>query len=281
MKTIEEITDILIEDKNLLFYKIMNYPIPREKELFSLKKREVSRKPEANNLFSWTQKNQTLKEYIKIINRYWRLYRSIPFIKHIYLCNSITFNATNEDSDIDIFIITKEKALRRARFFSWIFFSVLFLKRWKINKKKKFCLSFYTTIDNTNLYNISLPKSDIYLVYRIAHLVPLYQEEKYNIYSDNSWIYSYLPNLPQNHNINIWTKKINWKSSTKKLLEKIFWWYFWKFFEHLIKTIRLPIIIHKKNKLWKKWRWIIINNKMLKFHQDIRKKIYASFKTQK
>ncbi len=70
MKTIEESTDILIEDKNLLFYKIMNYPIPREKELFSLKKKEVSRKPEANNLFSWTQKNQTLKEYIKIINKY-------------------------------------------------------------------------------------------------------------------------------------------------------------------------------------------------------------------
>lgn len=280
MKIKEEIKDILIEDKDLLFYKIMNYPIPKEKDIFSLKKKEIIHKDQENN-FSWTQKNQILKEYVECINKYWRLYRSIPFIKHIYVCNSITFNALNKNSDIDIFIVTKENALRRARFFSWIFFFVLFIKRNKKNKKKKFCLSFYTTIDNTNLYNISLPKSDIYLVYRIAHLVPLYQEEKYNIYYDNTWIYSYLPNLPKNHNINIWIKKVSWRSSIKTFLERCFGWYLWRIFEYIIKTIRLPIIIYKKNKLGNKWRWIIINNKMLKFHQDIRKKIYASFKTQK
>ena len=69
MKIKEEIKDILIEDKDLLFYKIMNYPIPKEKDIFSLKKKEIIHKDQENN-FSWTQKNQILKEYVECINKY-------------------------------------------------------------------------------------------------------------------------------------------------------------------------------------------------------------------
>lgn len=278
MEIKKNIREILVDDDNFLFYKIMNYPIPVEKDFFSLENKEIT---EHKNNFSWTQRSPILKNYINFINKFWWLYRSLPFINNIYLCNSISFNAINENSDIDIFVVTKKDCLRRARFFSRIFFTMFFIKRSKNNKKRKFCLSFYTTIDNTNLYNISLPKSDIYLAYRLAHLVPLYQEEKYNIYSENNRLLSYLPNFPQNHIINIWTKRFTWKSSTKIFIEKFFWWYFWKLFEYLIKSIWLPIVIHKKNNLKEKWRWIIINDKMLKFHQDIRKKIYIIFKSHK
>ncbi len=283
MNTKENIKEILVDNNNLLFYKIMNYPIPIEKDFFLLEKKititnELNR-PEKT--FSWTQKSQILKDYLNYINKFWWLYKSLPFVEHIYLCNSISFNAINKDSDIDIFIITKEKALRRARFFSRIFFSILFIKRSKQNKRKKFCLSFYTTRNNTNLYNISLPKSDIYLAYWLAHLVPLYQEIKYNIYNDNDRISSYLPNFPKTYSINIGIKIFKWKTKIKRILETAFWWYIWKIFENIIKSIRLPIVIYKKNNLKEKWRWIIINDNMLKFHQDIRKKIYIIFKSYK
>lgn len=267
--------------KNLLFYEIMKYPVPTDSHFFSFE--EKTETPVENNtidrLISRKDQNNRLSEYSDFINKFWWLYRSLPFISNIYICNSISFNRITEESDIDIFIITKEKCLRRARFFSWIFFKVLFLKRWQKNKKKKFCLSFYTTQDNTNLYNILLPKTDIYLIYRLAHLVPIYQEEKYNIYTDNKRLISYLPSFPQKHIINIWTKLYRWNNKFKKTFEFIFWWVFWKIFEYLIKSIRLPIVIYKKNKLKEKWRGIIINDKMLKYHEDKRKKIHTIFKS--
>lgn len=257
----------------------MNYPIPTDSYFFSFEKETtIPLETNINKNISRTQTKDTkLNEYSSFINKFWLLYRSLPFIKHIYICNSISFNYIREESDIDIFIITKKKCLRRARFFSRIFFKILFLKRSKKNKKKKFCLSFYTTQDNTNLYNILLPKTDIYLIYRLAHLVPIYQEERYNIYDDNKRLKSYLPNFPQKHIIKIGTQIFKWNSNLKKTIEFVFGWILWILLEYVIKSIRLPIVIHKKNKLKEKWRWIIINDNMLKYHEDKRKKIHTIF----
>ncbi|HBB03723.1 TPA: hypothetical protein DCZ39_02335 [Patescibacteria group bacterium] len=145
-----------------------------------------------------------MDDFLRYINRFSRLYRSVPFIQSIYLCNSITFNALKEDSDIDVFIVTKKGSLRRARFWSAVVFFLFGLKRGVIRgKKKKFCLSFYVTHTHQNLYNIMLPQNDIYFIYWLAHLVPLYQETPENIYKHNKWLESALPNFPGRHCINI------------------------------------------------------------------------------
>jgi len=266
-------------DKNLLFYKIMNYPVPRNQNIFVLWKK-IDTDKKQNNQFSRDQKNKYLENFIKIINQHWKLYKSLPFIKEIFLCNSISFNATKRDSDIDLFIITKKWAMRRARFFSSLFFKIHWLKRSLKNKRQKFCLSFYVTENNTNLYPIMIDKTDIYLTYRLAHLVPLYQESSnyHSIYQNNKRFWSLMPNHPQEYYINIWNKLFTWKTKTKKRIEFRFWWLFWKFVELIIKTIRIPILIRKTKKLWSKWKHIIISDKMLKFHDDIRKKISTLYK---
>ena len=41
------------------------------------------------------------------IKRLESTFQSIPFIEQIFLCNSISFNALDKNSDIDLFIITK------------------------------------------------------------------------------------------------------------------------------------------------------------------------------
>jgi len=261
-------------EKNLLFYKIMNYPVPKEKKLFLLEKKsdtKINQKKE----FSRTEKNQYLDKFIKKINKYWKLYKSLPFVKEMFLCNSISFNALKRDSDIDLFIIVKKGSMRRARLFSAIFFKIHWLKRWLKNKRQKFCLSFYITEDNKNLYPIMIDKTDIYLTYRLAHLVPLYQESSHhhNIYENNKRFKTLMPNHPQDYCINTGTKSFKWKTKIKKTIEFLFWWLFWKFIELIIKNIRIPILVKKTKKLWKKWEGIIISDKMLKFHNDIREKV--------
>ena len=269
-----------MKDQKLLFYEIMNYPVPENSKFFEYWAKKNNENYEINKGFSRDKKNEYIEEFITKINKFWNLYKSLPFISEIFLCNSITFNSLKEDSDIDIFIITKKNKLRRARFFSELYFAFLWQKRFKNNKKQKFCLSFYTREDNTNLYPIMLKnKSDIYLWYRLAHLVPMYQEKENDnwIYKANPRFSAMFPNHPQKYCINIWTNLFTWKSIIKKIIEFLFWWLFWKLIEKLIKYIRKPILRYKTKKLWDKWKWIIVNDKMLKFYDDKRYQIASIF----
>lgn len=267
-------------NQKLLFYEIMNYPVPENSWFFEYWAKKDEIKYTLNKNFSRNKKNKYIDTFTTKINKFWKLYISLPFISEIFLCNSITFNSLKEDSDIDIFIVTKKDKLRRARFFSELYFTILWQKRFKNNKKQKFCLSFYTREDNTNLYPIMLKnKSDIYLWYRLAHLVPLYQERENSnwIYKANPRFEAMFPNHPQKYCINIWTKLFTWKSKFKTIIEFLFWWLFWKLIEKLIKYTRKPILRYKTKKLWDKWKWIIINDKMLKFYDDKRYQIASIF----
>ncbi len=272
-----------MKKSELLFYEIMNYPIPKNWEYFSTEKKEHINLVNENN-FSWEIKNSLLEEYLNHIKKHQKLFQSLPWIKTIYLCNSITFNALHHWSDIDLFIVTKKWSLRRARLFSVIFFFFSWLKRTLTKTDKRFCLSFYITEDTENLYPISLSNTDIYLAYWLAHLVPLYQEkeEKSTIYEKNQRLYSLLPNLPKkDHPIYLWIEKIKGNTKTKILIEKYFSWVIWHFVEYMIKTLRIPILIYKTKKLKEIGKDIIFNNTMLKFYKDKRKKISLLYRARK
>lgn len=263
----------------LLFYKIMKYPIPTNWEYFSTEKKQSL--PKINQTeFSRDKEDSLLEEYRKYIQKHEKIFKSLPRIKEIYLCNSLTFNKLNKESDIDLCIITKEKSLRRARLSSVLVFFLLWLKRNKKNKAKKYCLSFYIDERYTNLYNITLPETDIYLAYWLAHLVPLYQEEKKTtILQKNQRIFSILPNLTKNHGINIGLPLYTGKNKNKVIIEKYIWWRIGKIVEYLIKIIWVPILIYKTKKLKEIGKDIIINDTMLKFYKDERQKISLLYRT--
>ena len=281
------LTNTLDDQQHLVFYKIMNYDVPHHSSYFLFEKKWWKKQedilrgqefPPDEQKYSWDQKNPYMDDFLKYINKFNRLYRSVPFIKSIYLCNSISFNALQADSDIDIFIVAKKWALWRARLRSTILFFLFGLKRGVIRgKKKKFCMSFYVTDTHQNLYNIMLPQNDIYFIYRLAHLVPLYQETPENIYKSNTWLESALPNFPGRHCINIWLTSGSGKSTFKKITEFFFGGIIGKGIEYIIKLIRLPIVIYKTRQLKEKGWGIIVNDNMLKFHMDIRKKIHLLY----
>ena len=101
----------------LRFYEIMNYPVPKNNELFfqysdieptnANKLLKDTHEEEINNSFSRNKKSEYMDEYLKEINRLKSTFQSIPFVEQIFLCNSISFNALDENSDIDLFIIAK------------------------------------------------------------------------------------------------------------------------------------------------------------------------------
>lgn len=112
----KELGTTLQEEQHLTFYKIMKYPVPKQAKYFlfdeNTKKQQTPLMRLAHlhktDSFSRTASNPYLAEYIAYIEKWQRVYRSIPWVQSIYLCNSITFNALQEDSDIDLFIVAKK-----------------------------------------------------------------------------------------------------------------------------------------------------------------------------
>ena len=95
----------------------MNYPVPKNAELYfqysdtettnTNKLLKETNKDGIRDSFSRDQKSEYMNEYLKEIKRLKPTFQSIPFVEQIFLCNSISFNALDKNSDIDIFIITK------------------------------------------------------------------------------------------------------------------------------------------------------------------------------
>ena len=95
----------------------MEYPVPKNAELFfqysdteptnanKILKNTLEENP--NNTFSRDEKSEYMDEYLKEIKRLKSTFQSIPFVEQIFLCNSISFNALDKNSDIDIFIIAE------------------------------------------------------------------------------------------------------------------------------------------------------------------------------
>ena len=274
----------------LRFYEIMEYPVPKNAELFfqysdtentnANKLLKDTFEENSDDTFSRDQKSEYMDEYLNEIKRLKSTFQSIPFVEQIYLCNSISFNALDKNSDIDLFIIAEPWRIRTVKFRSMILFMLKWAKRFWKKSRKKICLSFFITSDQQNLYPISLPSLDIYLAYRIAHLVLIYQPEKEvnnSFFENNKRVKWILPNYQEKQVISLWINPSYWNSKFKDIMETLWNWFLWNIFERIVKHIQKTIIRLKRiwNPIWNKD--VIVSDSMLKFHQDIREKVSLKY----
>lgn len=274
-----------------LFYQIMKYPEPTKEVKLFLKwwsdtvseviEDKFQHTPEQCDLFSWDEPaDDRMKEYIAQVQKHAWVWRSLPFVSHIYLANSITFNALHEDSDIDLFIITLPGRLRIARLMSRL--TLFFLGLWRSGTKiqKRYCLSFYVEKKHENLYDLLLQPLDIYFIFWLAHLVPLYTTSMKDvdlIWKSNKWLKSYLPKHPGKQLIRLGNDLIVWSTWRKEIVERVLKRRMGNLLNSLIGYLWTPWLRIKKGKLGKKGWGIVINNHMLKFHGDKRKDIILRY----
>ena len=270
---------------NLRFYEIMGYPIPFDAELYfqyssTQKSKKNLNKNSASRHFSRDKKSEYLDEYLQEIKRLKLTFQSIPFVQQIFLCNSISFNALDDNSDIDLFIVAETGRIRTVKFRSMVLFTLKWAKRFWKKTRKKICLSFFITSDSQNLYPISLQSLDIYLAYRIAHLVLIYQPNKEinnSFFESNKWVKWILPNYQEKQTISLWIEPFSWNTKFKNIMETLWNWFLWNIFEWIIKLTQKSVIRLKRirNPVWNKD--LIVSDSMLKFHQDIREKVSLKY----
>ena len=258
-----------------IFYQIMWYP-------------EVTTTQLARRGYTWSRDSHTLPDFVRdtpdpllsqycdFVHTYAWIWRSIPYIEDVYITNSITFNHLHNSSDIDVLIVVTPGKMRYARLFSWMICTVLRIKNfWR--KGKSFCLSFYIDSDTQNLYPVSLKPLDPYLVYRIAHAVPIYRRNTLapSLHTSNNRVRTYIPGytwqmIDLGIDVSRWQNAFKTRCERRNIVNMCI--------NQIIKIIRLPIVLYKKKRLWAKAWWMIIDDTMLKFHIDQRKSYAIKFK---
>lgn len=202
----------------------------------------------------------------------------VPFIKLVAVCNNLAdFNAKKE-SDIDLFIVVQKGRLWLVRLALVLLIAIMGLRPPKEKAQDKLCLSFYTASDNLDLSSIKIAADDIYLVYWLATLFPVYQRDEYHerLMESNAWLKKYLPEY-ENKKISYRyrvedTKFSRFVFQTKEKFSrgKIGDW-----LEKAAKGLQLKKMAqNKKDLAVNKKNWVVMDDSMLKFHENDRRLEY-------
>ena len=262
-----EIEDCLKNSRNL------NKVITAERGFYFLKNREAIIK---TRLERYNLTNQKYKIAIKAV----RIFKYLPFIKLVAVCNSLGMNNANEESDVDLFIITEANRIWLSRLFLIAVIFILGLRPPKDKAKDKICLSYYITAEHLDLSDTRILADDIYLIFWLATLTKLYERDDYlaKFYQANLWLKKYLPNfqvVEPGYRRRLEDKFFNLR--VYKLGEFICQGENGDYFDYLAKKLQLKYMSQKKKDLAVSQKnWVIINDTILKFHINDRRQYFLN-----
>lgn len=230
---------------------------------------------EQNYLRRKQNNNFAERKFSKAI-RVIKIFRFIPFIRMVAVCNTLAYSNAREESDIDLFIISKKGKIWLARFFSILIIKLLKIRPQKDNKQDTICLSFFVDETGLDIKNVMMSDKDIYFPYWVQQLMPIYDPDGlYEKFMEaNSWYKDYLPNAYSNK----FSKQVRASKSSKV---------FGKFFGNLIspkilgswlddiyRSFQIRIIDRNLKSMVNVDTRVIINEQMLKFHADDRREMF-------
>lgn len=217
-------------------------------------------------------------KYIKAI-RIVKILKFVPFVKMIAVCNNLAFNNAREESDIDLFIIAKSGRLFFTRFVVTLVTHLFKMRRHHQYIKDRICLSFYITDRFLNLESLLLKPSDPHFAVWFSQFVPLYDQGIFQrLMVENKWLKNYLPNV-----LIYYTTQRRavpdtiFSHSVKRFGEYILHGFLGDNLEKMARAVQLNKIRQNKlSKLWKGGTDVVVNDNILKFHEEDRRQIYKT-----
>jgi len=215
--------------KTLLYSEIFNYPLKKEEIYnFLISSHKISeeeiyktlkflKKPlkEKNNYFYISsdiarvserqnkeeKSNKKIKKAKKIIKKI----SIIPTIKFIGISGALSMKNSEENDDIDIFIISEKDFAWTTRFLVAIFLNLLgsYRTRNSINFADKICLNMI--LDENSMY-FKNKKQNLYVAHEIMQMLPVFNKNETfeKFIGINNWTNNFLPNakVKKNYYIN-------------------------------------------------------------------------------
>lgn len=205
-----------------------------------------------------------------------KVFRYFPGVKMIAICNSLSWSNSLNNSDIDLFIITEKGKIWSARFFCVLFTQFLKSRPTPGRSRDTICLSFFISEEKLNLKEAALPAppyGDIYFIYWIVGLVPLYNDGVFKKFvKENSWIKKYLPRsfaYDTNPRRVVKTASRFLKKIINILLANKFCGRFYKKYQLKVMPKRLRQLAAVDDTR------VIINDRILKFHDKDRRREFC------
>ena len=222
-----------------------------------------------------------VKQKMKKARRAAWLMQQVPNVSAIFVCNTVASSIPTPESDIDVFIVVKEKKLWLTRLCITVLLSIFGLRRTKTRIADRICLSFYITDEHLDLYTIMRKPHDIYLAYWMDQLVSLYDPTglAQKLYEQNSWVQQYLPHTTceeKKHRL-IQVSSTPFFLFLVKKLEQLLNTPFGRWCEKKAQQLQQKKM--KKNNtsvaLFPDTR-VVVNEYMLKFHENDRREFFAT-----
>lgn len=211
----------------------------------------------------------------EIAKRIIKLFSLIPFVKAIFVCNSLAYNNSCQQGDIDLFIIVKNNRLWLTRFIVLGVLKIFNLRPLKNNKQNKIDPTFFLNEKDLSLEEISL-NNDIYLTYWLAQLTPIYDPENFliKLRQANTQLLDKLPNgLPASPHHRRLVQK-NWLTCSGQIIFGLLANY--DLFEILARRFQLKIMPELLKKQLNNNKGVIANSKMIKMHSNDRRQEYSN-----
>jgi len=211
------------------------------------------------------------KQMWQRINKYMKLLKFIPFLRMVAICNNLAFSSLNENSDIDLFIVTKKGRLFFVRTLITGIFHLLGVRRHGDKVAGRFCLSFFVDDGFLDLSSVAID-DDVYLQVWIKTLIPVINDGVYDEFMQkNLWI---------NHGFEQSTllKKsivLNERNYFRNFLDWMFNGLLGDLVERFLMTWQLKRARQKASLLPDSSN-LIINEHVLKFHNFDRRREYRN-----
>lgn len=217
----------------LAYFDIFNYPLSSteiysflkheyEQDKFSLELASLTDQQEIyqfNELYSLKndvtltfrryEGNRKAEALIKVGRKVSDFLIRFPYVRGIAISGSLSKNYADENSDIDLFVITAKNRVWIARTLMHAFKKLTFL----VNKQDYFCMNYY--IDEEQLEII---EKTTYTAIEVVTLITLQGEGVFKQFSEaNAWTLDHLPNKP----MDLSSVKPLRDSFLKRLMEKM------------------------------------------------------------
>ncbi len=126
-----------------------------------------------------------------------KLIRSVPFLRAIFVCNSVGAGMARPDSDIDWFIVAEKNRVWLVRLFTNLILRLFGLRTYGAHQANRVCLSFYVDAGHLDLAPWRIADDDIHFAYWLNQMIPLYDPKNYyeKLLTANKWVEHYLPRI--------------------------------------------------------------------------------------
>ena len=138
-------------------------------------------------------KDKLARDLWRQVGRWRWLFAQIPFLRQVYVTNTLAYDNANPNSDIDLLLVGQPGRLWLMRAILLTILSWLNLRVRSMNRFNKFSLEFFVSERVMNVKRVALTK-DYYLTYWLADLVPIWPDGEHRQFRQaNQWWREELP----------------------------------------------------------------------------------------